>query len=120
MSDEFFKIGKEELNKDLNDIQNILDQCNDDNDIMKNSGDIQKKIHNIKGLSPMVGFEEIGTFFTNLDNLFKQMIDGKKFEGIFNLVRDSNTEAQKSINGESCDLNTINQALKSKFSQFLD
>ena len=60
ISDKFIKIATLEINEDLSDISKILDSCQDDEDISKNSIIIEKHMHSIKGLAPMMGKENIG------------------------------------------------------------
>ncbi len=83
ISDEFIEVATLEINEELSHIATILDSCQDDNDISKNSSKIEKHMHNIKGLAPMMGKENIGSIAKHLDSILKKIISGKKVDGIF-------------------------------------
>jgi chemotaxis protein histidine kinase CheA len=83
ISDEFIKLATQEINEELSDISKILGSCQDDEDISKNSIKIEKHMHNIKGLAPMMGKENIGNVAKHLDSILKKIMSGKKVDGIF-------------------------------------
>ncbi|HUU47788.1 MAG TPA: hypothetical protein VMW55_03295 [Nitrosopumilaceae archaeon] len=83
VSDEFIKVATQEINEELSEITEILDSCQNDDDISKNSSIIEKHMHNIKGLAPMMGKETIGTVAKHLDSILKKIMSGKKVDGIF-------------------------------------
>ena len=64
MSDEFIKVATKEINDEIASINNILESCNTDSDISKNSKTIERHIHKIKGLAPMMGKPGIGIIAT--------------------------------------------------------
>lgn len=51
MSDEFMKIATQEINDELSSISTILDLCQNDADVSKNSDKIEEHMHKIKGLA---------------------------------------------------------------------
>jgi len=83
ISDEFIKVATLEINEELSHISKILNSCQDDNDIAKNSTKIEKHMHNIKGLAPMMGKENIGNVAKQLDVILKKIMEGTKVDGIF-------------------------------------
>jgi len=83
LSDEFIEVATQEINEDLANIAVILDSCKNDNDISKNSSKIEKHMHNLKGLAPMMGKASIGNVAKHLDSILKKIISGKKVDGIF-------------------------------------
>jgi len=82
MSHEFIKVATREINEDLSRIAEILDSCKNDDDVSKNSHQIEKHVHNIKGLAPMMGKEKIGSLAKPLDSILKTIISGKKVDGM--------------------------------------
>ncbi len=66
MSDEFMKIATQEINDELSGISTILDSCQNDADVSKNSDKIEEHMHKIKGLAPMMGKENIGSLAKTL------------------------------------------------------
>ncbi len=83
MSDEFMKIATQEINDELSGISKILDSCQNDADVSKNSDKIEKHMHKIKGLAPMMGKETIGSLAKTLDSILKKIVSGQKVDGFF-------------------------------------
>lgn len=83
ISDKFIEVATQEISKELSDISTILNSCYDDDDVSKNSIKIEKHMHNIKGLAPMMGKENIGNTAKHFDYILKEIISGKKMEGVF-------------------------------------
>ncbi len=83
MSDEFIQVATQEINDELSGIATILGTCQNDTDISKNSDEIEKHMHKIKGLAPMMGKEDIGNLAKTLDSILKKIISGQKVDGFF-------------------------------------
>lgn len=83
MSDEFLKVATQEINDELSGIATILDSCKNDEDLSKNSNEIEKHMHKIKGLAPMMGKEPIGNLAKTLDSILKKIISGQQVDGFF-------------------------------------
>jgi HPt (histidine-containing phosphotransfer) domain-containing protein len=112
MSDEFISLATKEVNADIEGIENILKLCSNDDDIFQNSQKFQKHTHKIKGLSPMMGKEELGNFVSLLDEIFKEMNEGKLFENIFDVITLSIIEMKKSMNENDFDFSLLNDKIK--------
>jgi HPt (histidine-containing phosphotransfer) domain-containing protein len=83
MSDKFIKVATSEINDELAGITTILGACQNDTDISKNSDKIEKHMHKIKGLAPMMGKEHIGNLAKTLDSILKKIVSGQKVAGFF-------------------------------------
>ena len=83
MSDEFLQAATKELNEDLSAILKILGSCQNDEDVLKNSEQIERHMHKIKGLAPMMGKDSIGALAKTLDEILKKLVNGQKIEGFF-------------------------------------
>jgi len=83
ISEEFIKVATQEINEELSHIEKILDSCQNDDDISKESSKIEKHMHNIKGIAPMMGKEKIGNLAKHIDSILKKIMSGTKVEGIF-------------------------------------
>ena len=116
MSDEFIKIATEEINEELSGMGQLLSACQNDADVFASAGKFQKNTHKIKGLAPMMGKEELGSFSAILDSILKKMIDGVIIDGIFNDMTDSISLMKKSMSEPKCDLAEI----KNRISQILN
>ena len=116
MSDEFIEIATQEINEEISGLEQLLPACQNDADIFSSAGKFQKHTHKIKGLAPMMGKEELGSFSAILDSILKKMIDGVIIDGIFNDMTDSISLMKKSMSEPKCDLAEI----KNRISQILN
>jgi len=89
MSDEFIKIATNEINEEISALEKIIADCQNDADVLSNADKFEKSTHKIKGLAPMMGKEELGSFSGVLDSILKKMIDGVTIDGIFSIFCDS-------------------------------
>ncbi|NNM35747.1 MAG: hypothetical protein HKO48_01350 [Nitrosopumilus sp.] len=112
MSEEFIAVATKEVNDDIQEIDNILKLCHNDDDVFQNSNKFQKHTHKIKGLAPMMGKEDLGNFSSTLDDVFKKIIEGKRYETIFDMVTISVEQMKKSMNEPNFDLSQINDQIK--------
>ena len=112
MSDEFIAIATKEINDEITGLENILNICANNDDVYQNANEFQKHTHKIKGLAPMMGKEELGGLSSLLDDMLKTTIEGKKIEGIFDILTDSIHSMKNSMNGPNCDLSQINNKIK--------
>lgn len=99
MSEEFLRIAKEEVSQDIAEIGNLLNHCSNDADITKHASDIEKHIHKIKGLAPMMGQEQIGNIATLLDKLLKVILSGKTIPGTHHTLTQSYGFMKSAIDG---------------------
>jgi len=76
----------------------------------------QKHTHKIKGLAPMMGKEELGSFVAILDSILKKMIDGITINGIFNDMNNSISSMNQYMSEPDYDLTEI----KNRISQILN
>ena len=83
MSEEFVRVATQEISQELDDISLILQSCKGDDDVAKNSEKIEKHMHKIKGLAPMMGKESVGDLAKVLDSVLKHIKSGKKIKGFF-------------------------------------
>jgi len=112
MPDEFIKVATEEINDEITNLENILHFCTNNDDVYQNANNFQKHTHKIKGLAPMMGKEELGILSSMLDGIFKEMIQGKKNGGIFDILTESLFYTKNSMNESNCDLSQINNKIK--------
>ncbi len=118
MSDEFITIATKEINEEITDLENILNLCVNDDDVYQNANKFQKHTHKIKGLAPMMGKEELGDLSALLDSILKKIIEGKKIEGIFDILTESLSNMKTSSIEANCDLSQITNKVKQFLSNF--
>jgi len=119
MSDEFIKIATQEINDELSGISTILDLCQNDADVSQNSDKIEKHMHKIKGLAPMMGKDTIGSLAKTLDSILKKIVSGQKVDGFFEALSIS-IEQMKITMDKPHDLGEINKQISDIASKIVD
>jgi chemotaxis protein histidine kinase CheA len=99
LSEEFLRVAKEEINQDIAEIGNLLNHCSNDDDITKHASDIEKHIHKIKGLAPMMGQDQLGNIASLIDKILKVILSGKPVSGIYRTITQSHGFMKNAIDG---------------------
>ncbi len=120
MSDEFIRVATKEVNDEIAAINEILDSCNDDSDIFKKATLIEKHLHKIKGLAPMMGQEEIGEISATLDKILKSILDENKLDGVYDILSESNIFMKNCMNGSKTNFQKLKQKIKTNYAKILD
>ncbi len=116
MSDEFIKIATNEINEEISELDQLLSACQNDADVFSSADKFQKHTHKIKGLAPMMGKEELGSFSALLDSILRKMMNGATINDIFNDMIDSISLMKKSMSEPDYNLAEI----KIRISQILN
>ncbi|HWP78289.1 MAG: hypothetical protein AB1299_02485 [Thermoproteota archaeon] len=119
MSEEFLRVAKQEVTDDILAIGNLLNVCSDDNSIHRQASEIEKHIHKIKGLAPMMNQERIGRIAEMLDKLLKAVISGKTVPGLYQTVKKSCEFMRTEINGVQTDFEQIKAYIEKNHASFL-
>ena len=120
MSDEFIKAATQEITEEIASIKKILDACNDDSSVFIKSSSIEKHIHKIKGLAPMMGKEKIGEIAELINILLNQILEGTKLDGIYSILCESNLFMEQSMQKSDIKSEELKQKIKTNYSKFLD
>ena len=120
MSDEFTQVATKEINEELDGIQGILNSCTNDDDITNNSTDIEKHLHKIKGLAPMMGQKGVGEIAALNDTLMKKIIGGQIVEDIFEISNESIHLMKNLMNGSTTNIAELKAKLKTRYLEFFD
>ena len=120
MSDEFIKVSTQEINEEIALITKILESCNTDSDVSKNSQDIEGHLHKIKGLAPMMGKPGIGEIAALNDTLLNHIMEGQNIEGILTILNESTVFMNNFMNGSEQNINELKQKIETKYSKDLD
>jgi len=120
MSDEFTQVATKEINEELDGIEGILNSCTNDDDINNNSTDIEKHLHKIKGLAPMMGQKGVGEIAALNDTLMKKIIGDQIVEDIFEISNESIHLMKNLMNGSTINIAELKAKLKTRYSEFFD
>lgn len=101
MSEEFLRVARQEVGQDITEIGNLLKNCKNDADIVKLASDLEKHVHKIKGLAPMMGQEQIGQIAVLLDKILKVILAGKLLPGTYQTLTNSYEFMKNAVDGSS-------------------
>jgi len=113
-------VATKEINEELAGIEGILNSCKNDEDVTNNSIDIEKHLHNIKGLAPLMGQKGVGEIAALNDTLLKKIIGGQIVVSIFEISNESNHLMKNLMNGSITDITELKEKLKTKYSEFFE
>ena len=121
MSDNFLKIARQEIQAELDSLQQILIQCNDDKDISNNGNKIEKHLHKIKGLAPMMGQNNVGEIAKINDSIIKYIIENGAQNGTYQVMSESLQIMQEIFNDTNKkDTEEFKNKIRKNFSHILN
>lgn len=89
MSDNFHKIARQEIQEELDNLKQILSQCNNDNDVFNNGDKIERHLHKIKGLAPMMDQNNVGEIAKLNDIILRYVIENGMLNGTYQIISES-------------------------------
>lgn len=120
MSEEFIRVATKEINEEIASITEILKSCHNNSDAIKKASLIEKHIHKIKGLAPMMGKEDIGEIAAMIDKILKHVIEGNDLEGVNEILLESNKFMADSMSGNDSNLHQLKQKIEANYANILD
>jgi len=75
MSEEFLRMARQEIQSEIDGLNEIFLTCTNDEQLYKKSIEIEKHMHKIKGLAPMMGQEKMGEIAKISDLILKHVAD---------------------------------------------
>lgn len=98
MSDDFYRIARQEIQEELDSLKQILLHCNNDSDIFNNGNKIEKHLHKIKGLAPMMDQDNVGELAKLNDIIFRYIIENGMLVGTYQIISESLQMMQEIFN----------------------
>jgi chemotaxis protein histidine kinase CheA len=89
MSEEFLKVARQEIQSEIDSLKEALLTCTNDEKFHKKSSDIEKHMHKIKGLAPMMGQEKVGEIARISDLILKHVINRGILKGSHEIISDA-------------------------------
>jgi chemotaxis protein histidine kinase CheA len=99
MSDNFYKIARQEIQEELDGLKQTLSQCKNDIDISNSGNKIEKHLHKIKGLAPMMGQNDVGEIAKLNDTILKHIIENGMLNETYQVISESVHMMQEIFNG---------------------
>lgn len=108
-SDDFISVATKEINEEIVGMETILMALENNDDVLSNAEKLQRHTHKIKGLAPMMGKITLGEIASQLDDILKKIMDGKKPE-LFGILNIAIGEMKHAMNS-SYDFNDLQKSL---------
>ena len=89
MSDEFLKLARSEIQSEIDNLIDIFRVCTNDDQLYKKSADIEKHMHKIKGLAPMMEQRKVGEIARVSDLVLKYTIKNGTLKGSHILISEA-------------------------------
>ena len=86
MSDEFLRIARQEIQTEIDNLKDIFRTCVNDEQLYERSIDIEKHMHKIKGLAPMMGQEKVGEIARISDIILKHVSNQGMLNGSCDMI----------------------------------
>ena len=86
MSDEFLRIARQEIQIEIDNLKDIFRICVNDEQLYEKSIDIEKHMHKIKGLAPMMGQEKVGEIARISDIILKHVTSHGMLKGSHDMI----------------------------------
>ena len=99
MSDNFLRLARKEIQEELDALEQILARCYTDIDISDNAQSIEKHLHKIMGLAPMMGQNEVGEIAKMTDAILKHVITNGVLKDTCQVLVESNLVMKQVFNG---------------------
>ncbi len=121
LSDNFLRIARKEIQEELDVLKQILAHCSNDIDISNHVKNIERHVHKIKGLAPMMDQKDVGDIAKMVDVLLKHVIANGTLVGIHQILLESNLVMKEIFNGTvTNDAKEFKNKLQKTFSDILN
>ncbi|HJT10947.1 MAG TPA: Hpt domain-containing protein [Candidatus Nitrosotalea sp.] len=116
MSDEFLRVARQEIQEELNEIEQIMALCNNDERLFAKSQSIEEHLHKIKGLAPMIGHGEIGEIAKISYDILKHIINEGVLPGSYFFMLEIVDDMKKILLGfDTYDITKFKKLTREKF-----
>ncbi|MBI2006183.1 MAG: Hpt domain-containing protein [Nitrosopumilales archaeon] len=115
MSDNFLRVAQKEVKEDIDDIEAIINSCKNDSDISASAIRIEKHLHKIKGLSPMMGQNDLGEISQLADKLIKHIMAKGPVRDSYQILLESVKTMKQLLNGDAQNTETLKEKIKQAF-----
>ncbi|MGI0017377.1 MAG: hypothetical protein ACREA1_01560 [Nitrosotalea sp.] len=120
MSDEFLRVARQEIQSEIDNLKDILVICTNDTQISEKSIDIEKHMHKIKGLAPMMEQEKIGEIARISDIVLKHIASHGVLKGSHGTISDVVQKMSSILDGQAnVDTDNFKKTMKDAYPQIL-
>ena len=119
MSDNFLKLARKEIKEELDSLNQILFLCHSDSDVSTNGKEIERHLHKIKGLAPMMDQEDVGDIAALTDTIAKHLIANGTLDGTYNIILESIQMMSDIFSGANKNADEFKNKIKQTFPNVL-
>ncbi len=120
MSDEFLRIARQEIQTEIDNLKDIFLICANDEQFYEKSIDIEKHMHKIKGLAPMMGQEKVGEIARISDIILKHVTSQGILKGSHDMVLSAVQKMSDIFSGqEGVEIDDFKKIVKDAYPQIL-
>lgn len=101
MPDEFLKVARQEIQSEIESLKEAFLACANDKQFYEKSRDIEKHMHKIKGLAPMMGQEKVGEIARISDIILKHIINHGVLKGSHDIISEAVQRMDNIFNGDT-------------------
>lgn len=100
MSEEFLRAARQEIQDELDMLHKIVLSCADDHQLYQRSNDVERHMHKIKGLAPMMGQEKVGEVARVSDIIVKHVAKHGSLQGSQGIIANAVKMMQLILNSQ--------------------
>lgn len=116
MSDEFLRMARQEIQSEMDNLKKILLSCTNDEQLYEESGNIEKHMHKIKGLAPMMEQGKMGEFAKISDMLVKHISSHGVLDGSHDIILDAIKKMASLFDGQTnINIDDFKKHVKSRY-----
>ena len=108
-------MAQKEVKEDIEGIETILVSCKNDSDISENATYIEKHLHKITGLAPMMGQIDIGEISQLANKLIKHIIAKGPERNSYQILIESVKTMKQLLNGQVLNPERLKEKLRQSF-----
>ncbi|HEU5488050.1 MAG TPA: hypothetical protein VFV16_04425 [Candidatus Nitrosotalea sp.] len=121
MSDEFLRIARQEIQTEIDNLKDIFLICANDEQLYEKSTDIEKHMHKIKGLAPMMGQEKVGEIARISDIILKHVTSQGMLKGSHDIILSAVQKMSDIFSGQvGVEIDNFKKIVKDAYSQILE
>lgn len=121
MSDEFLRIARQEIQTEIDNLKDIFLICANDEQLYEKSTDIEKHMHKIKGLAPMMGQEKVGEIARISDIILKHVTSQGMLKGSHDIILSAVQKMSEIFSGQvGVEIDNFKKIVKDAYSQILE
>lgn len=120
MSDEFLRIARQEIQIEIDNLKDIFLICANDEQLYEKSTDIEKHMHKIKGLAPMMGQEKVGEIARISDIILKHVTSQGMLKGSHDMILSAVQKMSDIFSGQAgVEVDDFKKIVKDTYPQIL-